>query len=94
MLDDSILFMLKVLCSDENSSQYTSYLIKKMIEINLEWKGQDDMLANDIRIASVTEACMTADDIWNTVQKIRCDKAKKFLVVCNSIDIATKILTS
>ena len=40
---------------------------------------------------SVTEACMTADDIWNTVQKIRCDKAKKFLVVCNSIDIATKI---
>lgn len=40
---------------------------------------------------SVTEACMTADDIWDTIQKIRCDKAKKFLVVCNSIDTATKI---
>ena len=51
VLDDSILFMLKVLCSDENSSQYTSYLIKKMIEINLEWKGQYKMLENYIKMA-------------------------------------------
>lgn len=68
VLDDSILFMLKVLCSDENSSQYTSYLIKKMTEINVEWKGQDDMLANDIRIARGAG--------YHTALKLKEDKAE------------------
>lgn len=39
----------------------------------------------------VTEKTLEASDIFDTVQKIKCESVKKFLVVCNSIDTADRL---
>lgn len=39
----------------------------------------------------VTEKTLEASDIFDTIQKIKCESVKKFLVVCNSIDTADRL---
>ena len=39
----------------------------------------------------VTEKILESSDIFDTIQKIKCESVKKFLVVCNSIDTADRL---
>lgn len=42
---------------------------------------------------SVYEKTLNSDDVFETIEKVKSDTVKKFLVVCNSIDTADKIYT-
>lgn len=43
---------------------------------------------------TVIEEIMKAESIWNKIQSIKSEENRKFLVVCNSIDTATKIFNA
>lgn len=51
LLDDTILFIMKATFKDENIEGYVSYVVDKLININLNWKGLDKMLEQYIEMA-------------------------------------------
>lgn len=72
LLDDTILFIMKATFKDENVEGYVSYVVDKLININLNWKGLDKVLEQDIKMARAAGI--------NTAKKLRDMKAENKIV--------------